>query len=85
MNERLLACFGAATRTGSFSVAASELYLSQQIVSYNIRKLEEELGFPLFVRRAQRVETTAWGRDFYAWYERLDKALRRLYLEGSGI
>ncbi|MCD7844409.1 MAG: LysR family transcriptional regulator [Oscillospiraceae bacterium] len=75
MNERVLACFGAAVRTGSFSVAASELYLSQQNVSYNIRKLEEELGFPLFVRRAQRVEATTWGRDFYGWYEKLDKAL----------
>ncbi|MCD7749769.1 MAG: LysR family transcriptional regulator [Oscillospiraceae bacterium] len=75
MNERMLACFGAAVRTGSFSVAANDLYLSQQNVSYNIRKLEEELGFPLFVRRAQRVEATTWGRDFYGWYEKLDKAL----------
>lgn len=76
MNEKSLACFAAAARTGSFSVAGWELSVTQQNVSYNIRRLEEELGFPLFVRQSQRVELTAGGEDFLAWYKAFDEAAR---------
>lgn len=38
--------------------------VTQQNVSYSIRKLEEELGFPLFVRRDQMVELTDGGEAF---------------------
>ena len=72
MTDKMLAAFAAARRTGSFSTAAWELSMTQQSVSYSIRKLEEELGFPLFVRRASRVETTAGGEQLAAWYAALD-------------
>ena len=72
MTDKMLAAFAAARRTGSFSAAAWDLSATQQSVSYTIKKLEEELGFPLFVRRASRVECTAGGEQFYAWYAALD-------------
>ena len=35
---------------GTLSEAAERLYLSQPALSRNMRKLEEEIGVPLFVR-----------------------------------
>lgn len=83
MNDRMLAAFAAAQRTGSFSIAAWELSTTQQNISYSIRKLEEELGFPLFVRRSNRVELTAGGEDFLAWYRALDSGAEQLAAEGT--
>lgn len=78
MTDKMLAAFAAARRTGSFSAAAWELSATQQNVSYSIKKLEEELGFPLFVRRSSRVETTAGGEQLYAWYAALDSGAASL-------
>lgn len=83
MNDRMLAAFAAARRTGSFSVAAWELSTTQQTISYSIRKLEEELGFPLFVRRSSRVELTDGGEEFFAWYRALDDGAARLAEDGT--
>ena len=41
------------------------LFLTQQAVSKNIRNLEEELGFPLFLRTSRSVELTEQGRQCY--------------------
>ena len=78
MTDKMLAAFAAAQRTGSFSTAAWELSMTQQAVSYSIKKLEEELGFPLFVRRASRVELTAEGGVFHDWYKALDSGAETL-------
>ena len=40
---------------GSFTRAAAKLRLAQPAVSIAVRKLEEELGVPLFNRRDRRV------------------------------
>ena len=78
MTDKMLAAFAAARRTGSFSTAAWELSMTQQAVSYNIKKLEEEIGFPLFARRASRVELTPGGESFAAWYDALDRGAEEL-------
>lgn len=57
-----LVTFEAAARTGSFTVAAQELSVSQPAVSHAVRMLEQELGVALFVRRHKGVELTAAGR-----------------------
>ena len=38
------------TETGSFSAAAEALYVTQPALGRRIRAMEEELGYPLFVR-----------------------------------
>ena len=75
MNERGLVCFAAVARTGSFSTAAWELSVTQQNVSYSIKKLEDECAFALFVRRQTSVELTAGGERLYGWYKKLDERL----------
>ena len=43
--------FAAVAEHQSFSRAANELALSQAAVSYQIKQLEERLGFALFIRK----------------------------------
>jgi DNA-binding transcriptional LysR family regulator len=54
----------AVAETGSFSRAAERLFVVQSNVSAQVRKLERELGAPLFERRAHNVTTTEFGRAF---------------------
>jgi LysR family hydrogen peroxide-inducible transcriptional activator len=49
---------------GSFTKAAERLYLAQPSLSVQIRKLEAELGTPLFERLGRRVRVTAAGEAF---------------------
>ena len=56
--------FLAAAKHGSFSGAADELHLTQPGVSEQVRRLEAELGIPLFNRVGRGVVLTSAGRAF---------------------
>ncbi|MBB1487139.1 LysR substrate-binding domain-containing protein [Oceanospirillum sediminis] len=56
-----LRTFEAVGRRMSFSAAACELCVTTGAVSQQVRKLEEELGKPLFIRRARSLELTPEG------------------------
>lgn len=57
--------FVESARRGSFSAAAAALGLTQPAISYQIRRLEEQLGFAVLRRRHQGVELTAQGRQLF--------------------
>lgn len=57
--------FCAVARNMSFSKAAEECRMTQSAVSQQVRALEEELGFPLFVRSTRKVSFTDAGQSFY--------------------
>src|SRR5271170_2080851 len=59
-----LRAFEAAARHLSFTVAASELNVTQTAISHQIRRLEEELGIRLFVRQNRALELTPEARDY---------------------
>lgn len=71
-----LRCFVTVARLGSFSRAADQLYRTQPAVSFQVRKLEQELGQPLFDRTHRSPVMTEAGRTLYAGasdiFERLD-------------
>jgi LysR family transcriptional regulator, glycine cleavage system transcriptional activator len=56
--------FEAAARLGSLTLAAEALSLTQSAVSRQVKTLEHELGFELFIRRAREIELTPAGREF---------------------
>ncbi len=58
-------------KEGSFSRAAERLYRTQPAVSLAIRKLEDSLGQPLFVRGARPVRMTDAGTLLRDYAERL--------------
>tara|TARA_R110002051_G_scaffold315989_2_gene395084 strand:+ start:911 stop:1804 length:894 start_codon:yes stop_codon:yes gene_type:complete len=76
--------FDAAARTGNFTLAASELGMSQASVSYQIKILEERVGGALFDRKPRGVELSPTGRVFA---QRVGEALRIIsdaYAEAQG-
>ncbi len=66
-----LEVFLAVARERSFSRAAEKLYRTQPAVSIVIRKLEEAVGQPLFVRGARDVKLTDAGALLHDYAERL--------------
>jgi len=76
MTTRELECFVATAKTRSFAKAAEMLFTSQSTVSYQIKHLEDELGFLLF-ERDNRVELTSAGRLMYESAAQLTDAWRK--------
>ncbi len=66
-----LQVFLTVAREGSFSRAAERLYRTQPAVSLTIRKLEDGLGQPLFVRGSRPVRMTDAGTLLRDYAERL--------------
>jgi DNA-binding transcriptional LysR family regulator len=66
-----LQVFLTVAKEGSFSRAAERLYRTQPAVSLAIRKLEDSLGQPLFVRGARPVRMTDAGTLLQDYAERL--------------
>ncbi|MGE4401649.1 MAG: LysR family transcriptional regulator [Desulfobulbus sp.] len=62
MDTNTLQAFLAVAETGSFSLAAERLYLTQPAVSKRIAALEEEFSIKLFERLSKRVLLTEAGR-----------------------
>lgn len=61
-----LATFEACARHSSFKIASAELNVTPGAVSRQIKAIEEDLGVPLFVRKARGVTLTSAGEELYA-------------------
>ena len=68
---RELRCVEAVARHLHFTRAAAELHLAQSALSHQIRRLERELGTPLFERTSRRVALTDAGRAVVARARRI--------------
>jgi len=77
-----LRSFEAVARRAGFGAAAEELHVTQSAVSRQIKSLEDELGAPLFVRGARRIELTQAGqtllRAITPALARIDSAVRQI-------
>ncbi|MER5856954.1 LysR family transcriptional regulator [Streptomyces sp. NPDC059688] len=61
IDPRLLRAFVAVAEELHFTRAAARLYVAQQALSRDVRRLERELGVELFVRTTRQVTPTADG------------------------
>ncbi len=59
-----LRAFEAAARHLSFTVAATELNVTQTAISHQIRRLEQELGIKLFVRQNRALTLTPEAKEY---------------------
>ncbi len=92
MTLNQLRAFLCAARTGSFTAAAEELAIAQASVSELIRRLEIELGLPLFGRGARRLMLTSAGEELLPYaaqaLEAADggqQAIRAMRTLGGGV
>ncbi len=65
-----LYCFVCAANHLSFTLAAKDLFLTQGAVSSRIKKLEEYLGFKLFLRFNRSIQLTEEGKQLLATLEK---------------
>ena len=68
LNEVSIRCFLTLAQTLSFTETAKIRYMTQQSVSKYIAKMEEDLGFRLFIRTHHYVKLTKAGEAFYAFF-----------------
>jgi len=71
MDLKQFEAFQVIVSTGSFSIAARQLNLTQSALSHQIRNLESEIGQPLLVRTRPRVHATEAGRDLLTSINRI--------------
>jgi DNA-binding transcriptional LysR family regulator len=62
LDPRQLRAFLTIVRCGSLGLAAEALHVTQPALSRTVRKLEDQLGVPLFERRATGMELTPFGQ-----------------------
>lgn len=72
---RLLRPFLVTARRLSFTKAADELGISQPRLSFLIKKLEDQVGFQLFVRVPHQVRLSREGSQFLEYAEEIGNAL----------
>lgn len=72
----LLEQFAAVARYGTLSRAAMELHISQPALSRSMKKLEEELGIPLFHREKSRISLNENGKFAVEYARRVLEADR---------
>jgi DNA-binding transcriptional LysR family regulator len=75
MNIMRIRYFVETAACGSFSEAARRVYTSQSNISKQIAQLEEELGYPLFIREHRKVHLTEAGQYLYEQWEKLPEQI----------
>ena len=82
LDSRQLRAFAALARTGSFTLAAKELYLSQSAVSHSMKALEEEVGCRLLDRMGKKVLLTQAGEQLL---QHATKILQEMQIARSSL
>ena len=77
MDLSQLEVFLAVARERRFSRAAEKLFRTQSAVSQTIRKLEKEIGEPLFDRSSREGVLTDAGKVLYEYAEKLINLRRK--------
>src|SRR4030095_7044804 len=85
MEIRQLRYFASTVRLGSVGAAAAEHFVTQPAVSLQLKKLEEELGQKLLVRRGRHVVPTEAGRLLADRAEEVMRVLAALEADVSGM
>ena len=64
MTTKQLAYAAELAKTLNFNRAAENLFISQPTLTYQIKALEDEIGFPLFDRSGKGAALTPAGEQF---------------------
>ena len=73
------------SRTLNFSRAAENMFVSQPTFSYQIRLLEEEIGFSIFERTGRGASVTPAGAQFIAYLVNMREEMKRAIEQGQNF
>lgn len=79
MNIEQLQYICMVAKTNSITIAAENLYVTQQTISKAINKLENELGVVLMIRSHKGVQLTEVGKTFVEKANQIVQAFQELY------
>lgn len=92
MTLNQLRYFATVAKSGHLTRSAQELMLAQPSLTQAIRKLEDELRFPLFIKKGRTLILTKEGSDFLPYAEELlksqdqaNEAAERIFRERNGL
>ncbi|WP_287387950.1 LysR family transcriptional regulator [Lachnospira sp.] len=71
--------------TESFSRGAENMFVSQPTFSYQIKLLEEEVGFEIFVRNGKGATLTPAGEQFVSFLTNMREELKRAIEQGQNF
>ena len=71
--------------TLNFSLAAENMFVSQPTFSYQIRLLEDEVGFPIFERSGRGAALTPAGSQFVSFLANMREELKRAVEQGQNF
>ncbi len=72
-------------RTESFSRGAENMFVSQPTFSYQIKLLEEEVGFEIFVRNGKGATLTPAGEQFVTYLSNMREEMKRAIEQGQNF
>ncbi len=73
------------SRTESFSRGAENMFVSQPTFSYQIKLLEEEVGFEIFVRNGKGATLTPAGQQFVTYLSNMREEMKRAIEQGQNF
>jgi len=85
IDSRQLLAFRTLANTGSFTLAAKQLSLTQSAVSHSIKALEEDIGCSLISRLGRKIHLTEAGDIFLSTAERMIRQMQNLRSELESI
>lgn len=72
-------------RTQSFSRGSENMYVSQPTFSYQIKLLEEEVGFDIFERNGKGATLTPAGQQFVSFLSNMRDDMKRAIEQGQNF
>ncbi len=86
IDSRQLRAFASLARTGSFTLAAKELHLTQSAISHSMKALEREIGCRILDKMGKKVVLTEAGEALLVHVERIlaEMSLARAELDQLG-
>lgn len=81
LNFKRLQCFITVYEELNITKASQQLFVTQQGLSRTIKAIEEEIGFPLFVRNNNGLQPTAYGDSLYQYAKHIVQDIKNASIE----
>ena len=85
MTTKQIDCCIELAHTLNFSRAAENMFVSQPTLTYQIKLLEEEVGFPIFERSGKGAALTPAGAQFVSFLSGMREDLKRAIEQGQNF